>query len=127
MSELDKLREALERRDSWLQQPDTVPMYSVTIEQAARDYLALLESDAIVIKRDAEGKWPEDVVNRFADAWHTGPVDLMVFIRRGFDALSGAKCEHGESAPHGPFMFRNPDGSIRRMCLGLADSSKAPE
>jgi hypothetical protein len=64
------------------------------------------------------GEWPDELVARFADAWHTGPVDLFVFIRRGFDALAAMSCEHGELKPHGPFMFRNPDGTVRRMCSG---------
>jgi hypothetical protein len=49
-AKLEALRKALEPR---LIAPEFLPLY-----EAAAAYLALLESDAIVIRRDSEGNWP---------------------------------------------------------------------
>ena len=58
MSDLCKLREALdlvvERFETAYAEPPGID----EVLDAARDYLALLESDAIVIKRGVEGNWP---------------------------------------------------------------------
>ena len=62
MSDPSELREALdlvvERFETAYAEPPGID----EVLDAARDYLALLESDAIVIRRDAEGNWPEDTV-----------------------------------------------------------------
>ena len=79
MSDPAKLREAL---DDFVRRLGMGKGFGLSAKQpptsvvlaAARDYLALLESDAIVIRRDAEGNWPEDVVKAVGEGWWTAHV-----------------------------------------------------
>ena len=58
MSDIDKLREALELVVERFEMAYAEPPGIDEVLAAAHDYLALLESDAIVIRRDADGNWP---------------------------------------------------------------------
>ena len=97
MSDPNKLREALdlvvERFETAYAEPPGID----EVLDAARDFLALLESDAIVIRRDAEGNWPEAACKAM----------LATLERRTGDRFQPTICT--------------------ALLNALADSSKAPE
>ena len=88
MSDPNKLRDALdlvvERFETAYAEPPGID----EVLEAARDYLALLESDAIVIRRDTEGNWPSELQN-IVDDWAIDYVlEGSVSVRNLFDALA---------------------------------------
>ena len=109
MSDPAKLREALQQ---YTPNPAITPYDDVerarldrywlqrqTILQAARDYLALLESDAIVIRRE-DGHWPDNayrVVNAYLMRAATTRSVNAADVAGLLDALADAfKAEKGD-------------------------------
>lgn len=86
MSDTAKLREALAYFDDAGGLPPEIvyDLRQLTVMAAARDYLALLESDSIVIRKE-DGEWPEI---RLGGQIVVGPILL--------DALSQALKEKDE-------------------------------
>ena len=97
MSDPAKLREALVLVVERFETAYAEPPGGGGVLAAARDYLTLLESDAIVIRKDSEGNWPDAACKAM----------LATLERRTGDRFQPTICI--------------------ALLNALADSSKAPE
>ena len=88
MSDPIKLREALELVVERFEMAYAEPPGIDEVLAATRDYLALLESEAIVIRRDAEGNWPSELQDVIDDWAIDYVLEGSVSVRNLFDALA---------------------------------------